>query len=87
MTQIKRTADILIIGTGPIGATFARILGGQGATIMMIDAGKQLSKRPGQHLKNTYRYQQEPNLFNDAIGSQYETYSVPESIFPVRMKM
>jgi heterodisulfide reductase subunit A-like polyferredoxin len=46
--------DVLIIGAGPIGCTFARKLIETGRKVFMIDAGAQLSKRPGEHLKNAF---------------------------------
>ncbi|PWK21622.1 pyranose oxidase [Arcicella aurantiaca] len=46
--------DILIIGSGPVGATFARTLSKQKphAKIVMIDAGPKVSDKIGQHVKN-----------------------------------
>lgn len=46
--------DILIIGSGPVGATYARILSEQKphAKILMIDAGPKVSEKMGQHVKN-----------------------------------
>lgn len=46
--------DILIIGSGPVGATYARILSEQkpNAKILMIDAGPKVSDKIGQHVKN-----------------------------------
>lgn len=46
--------DLLIIGSGPIGATFARIVAEQRpeARIVMVDAGPQLTERPGVHVRN-----------------------------------
>jgi pyranose oxidase len=46
--------DILIIGSGPVGATYARILSEQKphAKILMIDAGPKVSDKIGQHVKN-----------------------------------
>ena len=46
--------DILIIGSGPVGATYARILSEQKpqAKILMIDAGPKVSDTIGQHVKN-----------------------------------
>lgn len=46
--------DILIIGSGPVGATYARILLEQKphAKILMIDVGPKVSDKIGQHVKN-----------------------------------
>ncbi len=68
--------DVLIIGAGPIGATYARFLVQAGLDVTMIDAGAHLSKRPGMHLQNAFKYQQQPNLFNDVIAAHGEPYSI-----------
>ncbi len=46
--------DILIVGSGPVGATFARVLSEQlsHAKILMTDLGPQLTARAGMNLKN-----------------------------------
>lgn len=46
--------DILIIGSGPVGATYARLLSEKypDAKILMVDAGPCLTDRVGQHVKN-----------------------------------
>lgn len=46
--------DVLIVGSGPIGATFARVISESvpTATILMIDLGPQLTSSPGMHVKN-----------------------------------
>jgi choline dehydrogenase-like flavoprotein len=50
--------DFIIVGTGLVGATYARKLreGLKDATILMIDAGSQYSKLPGENAKNIYIY-------------------------------
>lgn len=48
------SVDILIVGSGPIGATFARVLSESVPTakILMIDGGPQLTSRPGMYVRN-----------------------------------
>lgn len=82
MLENEMETDVLIIGSGATGATFARLLVESGREVLMVDSGKQLSGRPGEHLRNTFRYQQEPNMFTDTIMSQLEVYSVPDGPFP-----
>jgi len=49
-----RAVDVLIVGSGPAGAAFARVIAERApdARILMIDAGPQLTARPGMHVKN-----------------------------------
>ena len=50
--------DVLIVGSGPIGATFARMLveGNPNKKILMVDLGSQLTAAPGTNAKNIYLY-------------------------------
>jgi pyranose oxidase len=52
--------DVLIIGSGPIGSTYARIISEQkpNAKILMIDLGPKVSDKIGQHLKNIANQQE-----------------------------
>lgn len=59
--------DALIIGSGPVGCTFARKLVEAGKHVLMIDAGAQLSRRYGEHLKNSYLFQKNIDLFVSVI--------------------
>ncbi|MFG3289200.1 GMC oxidoreductase [Streptomyces sp. NPDC048179] len=46
--------DVLIIGSGPIGSTFARVITEESPdlSILLVDAGPQLTSVPGVHVKN-----------------------------------
>jgi choline dehydrogenase-like flavoprotein len=48
------SVDVAIVGSGPTGAAYARILSEQapGATIALFEAGPVLSDPPGMHVKN-----------------------------------
>ncbi|KAK6526066.1 hypothetical protein TWF281_011105 [Arthrobotrys megalospora] len=44
--------DVLIVGSGPIGAVYARKLVDAGHNVLMVDAGAQETEIPGEHKKN-----------------------------------
>ncbi|KAI8484166.1 hypothetical protein Bbelb_381200 [Branchiostoma belcheri] len=69
----RMQADVLIVGSGPVGSTFARELldGNPDLSVLMIDSGAQLSKTPGEHLKR------DVNLFTHVIEGHLEPVSVP----------
>ncbi|MEN0024084.1 MAG: GMC oxidoreductase [Microbacterium sp.] len=48
------TQRVVIVGSGPIGATFARrvLEGDDSATVLMVELGPQLTERPGMNLRN-----------------------------------
>lgn len=66
-TAKKIKTEVLVVGSGPLGCTFARKLVEGGMKVFMIDAGAQLSPEPGTHLKNSFLYQRNVNLFTGVI--------------------
>ncbi|WP_274559679.1 pyranose oxidase [Streptomyces spiramyceticus] len=75
--------DVLIVGSGPVGCTFARKLVEEGRNVLMIDAGAQLSGRYGEHLKNSFLYQKNVDLFASVIRGHLHPLSVATSDKPV----
>jgi pyranose oxidase len=73
----EEKVDVLIIGVGPIGCTFARYLASEGRKVLMIDAGAQLSPRPGENLKNAFVYQRNIDRFTFVIQGNLNPLSVP----------
>ncbi|MCP9963287.1 GMC oxidoreductase [Streptomyces somaliensis] len=78
-----READVLIIGSGPVGCTFARELVAAGRSVLMIDAGPQLSRRYGEHLKNNYLFQKNIDLFVSVIKGHLLPLSTATNREPV----
>jgi pyranose oxidase len=78
----EMTVDVLIVGSGPVGATFARKLVEAGRSVYMVDMGAQLSKRPGWHLKNSFLYQRNLDLFSSVIRGHLHELSVPTNDAP-----
>lgn len=54
MSRYPQSVDVAIVGSGPAGATYARILSEQApdATIAMFEVGPTVSNPPGAHVKN-----------------------------------
>jgi choline dehydrogenase-like flavoprotein len=52
--HLMSSPDLLIVGSGPIGCVFARIIHDLAprARILMVEAGPQLTGQPGMHVKN-----------------------------------
>ncbi|MFJ5775652.1 GMC oxidoreductase [Streptomyces sp. NPDC093094] len=78
-----READVLVIGSGPVGCTFARRLVEAGRHVLMIDAGAQLSRRYGEHLKNSYLFQKNTDLFVSVIKGHLLPLSTATNREPV----
>ena len=74
--EILKT-EVLVVGAGPLGCTFARKLVKAGKSVLLIDAGSQLSDRPGWHLKNSFIYQRDVNGFTGVIKGHLVPISVP----------
>jgi C-glycoside oxidase len=52
--QVKRNVDMVVVGSGPVGSAFARAVWERApdTRILMLEAGPQLTARPGVHVKN-----------------------------------
>ncbi|KAJ5809466.1 uncharacterized protein N7503_001684 [Penicillium pulvis] len=79
--------DVLIIGSGPLGATYARQIlqpynesvtsNGDLPRIIMLESGAQESKIPGDHKKNAVSFQKDIDAFVHVIHGSLHTSSVP----------
>lgn len=61
------STDVFVVGTGPAGCVYPRVLVPRGHRVVMADAGAVFSERPGENLKNQFVYQQRPDRFADLV--------------------
>ncbi|KAF3914467.1 hypothetical protein AA313_de0203518 [Arthrobotrys entomopaga] len=71
--------DVLIVGSGPIGSTYARKLVKKGRTVLMVEVGTQENRVPGEHKKNSIVFQKDVNSFVNVIKGDLNLLSVPTS--------
>ena len=74
--------DVLTVGSGPIGCTFARELVGHGLSVLMVDSGVGQSQRLGAHLTNAFLFQRDVNPFVNVIRGHLHALSVPPNENP-----
>ncbi|MEU2718615.1 pyranose oxidase [Streptomyces sp. NPDC007205] len=74
--------DVLVVGSGPVGAVYARTAVEAGHRVLMVDAGPQQSTRLGAHLKNAYQYQRNIDLFTPVVRGQLIPVSTPANANP-----
>ena len=72
--------DVLIIGSGPLGCTFARkILDETSFFVMIVDIGAKLSAIPGENTKNSAFFQSDINSFTGIVQAHLHPLSVPSN--------
>ncbi|KAF5564278.1 pyranose 2-oxidase [Fusarium napiforme] len=69
--------DVLIVGSGPIVATFAHTLVKKGLKVIMIYIGQQETRRVGDHKKNSVAVQKDISLFTNTVKRELHPLSVP----------
>jgi len=71
--------DVFIAGSGPIGATMARLLVHAGYNVLMTEIGDQDTRVPGAHKKNEIEFQKDIDRFVKVIQGSLSNVSVPSS--------
>ncbi|KZV78659.1 pyranose oxidase [Exidia glandulosa HHB12029] len=72
--------DVFIAGSGPIGATYARLLVDRGFDVCMVEIGDvHDGLHPGAHQKNEIRFQKDIDSFVRVIQGALSTVSIPTS--------
>lgn len=55
--------DVLVVGSGPLGATVARRLAEHGRSVLMLEQGPAISDPPGSHVRNDVRFRKDPDTY------------------------
>ena len=61
-------ADVLIVGSGPLGIVAARRLAEAGLRVTVVEAGPAITDPPGSHLRNQRQFRRDPDSFFGAVG-------------------
>jgi choline dehydrogenase-like flavoprotein len=84
MTPLPNSVDVVIVGSGPTGAAYARILSEQApeATIAMFEVGPTVSDPPGAHVKNIAdeAARSEAQRQSEGPGAGQATFSNPGAV-------
>jgi choline dehydrogenase-like flavoprotein len=71
---IEVEADVLIVGSGPLGTTVARRLAEQGRTVLMLEQGPAISDPPGSHVRNAPRFRTDPDAYLKVATAHLEHF-------------
>ena len=56
-------ADVLVVGSGPLGAAVARRLAEHGRSVLILEQGPAITDPPGSHVRNAPRFQTDPDAY------------------------
>ena len=77
--------DVLIVGSGPVAATYARFLAESDLRILMVEAGSGVSPWPGGHLRNSFLHQKDRSQYYDGLVARLYPLSVPPPTRPLKL--
>jgi choline dehydrogenase-like flavoprotein len=60
LTTITMRSDVLVVGSGPLGATVARRLAEHGRTVQILEQGPAISHPPASHVRNAVCFRADP---------------------------
>jgi len=63
--------EIVVVGSGPIGAVVARRCAEAGRAVTVLESGPAISDPPGSHVRNQARFQQDPDSYLAGITDKF----------------
>jgi C-glycoside oxidase len=76
--------NVIIVGSGPLGAAAARRLAEHGRTVLILEQGPAISNPAGSHVRNAPRFRTDPDAYLPVATSHlaYLDSSVPRDRLP-----
>jgi choline dehydrogenase-like flavoprotein len=57
------SAEVLVVGSGPLGAALARRVAERGRTVLILEQGPAISDPAGSHVRNAPRFRTDPDAY------------------------
>lgn len=68
------TGDIVVVGSGPIGAVVARRFAEAGRAVTVLESGPAISDPPGSHIRNQAQFQRDPDSYLAGISDKFSYF-------------
>ena len=68
------TVDVVVVGSGPLGAVVARRCAEAGRRALLVEQGPAISTPTGSHVRNAARYQRDPDSYLAGIGGFFDYF-------------
>lgn len=77
-------ADVVVVGSGPLGTTAARRLADRGRSVLILEEGAAISEPPGSHVRNALQFRIDPDSYLTAATAHlaYFDRSAPRDRLP-----
>lgn len=79
----KQNREVLVVGSGPVGIGVARRLAERGLRVTVLEAGSAITEPPGSHIRNQWRFQQDPDGYFAAIERYLPLVTDPAKTSPL----
>ena len=71
---MKNSHDVIVVGSGPLGMIAACRIAEGGRRVLVLEQGAAITQPPGSHLRNTDRFQDDPDSYLAAIDPYFDYF-------------
>ena len=72
---MKNSPDVIVVGSGPLGMIAACRIAESGRRVLVLEQGAAITQPPGSHLRNTDRFQDDPDSYLAAIDPYFDYFN------------